>query len=70
MNVLKPDQWKPATKLAEVMQLIMNLMENPNPDDPLDTDAADLYRTDPKKYLKNAKDWTKKFAKSAVTPTP
>jgi hypothetical protein len=35
-------------------------MEQPNPDDPLMTDIAEIYSTDQAKFQKNAKEHTKK----------
>jgi ubiquitin-conjugating enzyme E2 D/E len=63
MDLLKNDQWKPSTRLSHVLVAIQYLLDHPNPDDPLDADAAELYRNDLKKYLKNAKDTTKQYAR-------
>jgi ubiquitin-protein ligase len=41
---------------------IAYLLEHPNPDDPLDTNIAEQYRTDYEKFKKTAKEWTKKYA--------
>jgi len=38
------------------------LMTEPNPDDPLMPDVAKIFKTDKKKYLQNARDWTRKYA--------
>jgi ubiquitin-conjugating enzyme E2 D/E len=37
-------------------------MTEPNPDDPLMPDVAKIFKTDKKKYLQNARDWTRKYA--------
>lgn len=60
MEMLKSDVWKPSTKLLQVFQSLMVLLENPNADDPLRTDIAEIYKTDKKKYEANAKDWVKR----------
>ncbi|KAG0272804.1 hypothetical protein BGZ95_011411 [Linnemannia exigua] len=60
--LLKNDQWKPATRISQVLKSLVMLLEQPNPDDPLMTDIAEIYSTDHAKFLKNAKEMTKKHA--------
>ncbi|QTR47803.1 ubiquitin-conjugating enzyme [Thiothrix litoralis] len=56
-------QWKPALKLHNVLNAIASLLKNPNPDDPLDSEIAQIYKTDRAEYNKLAQEWTKKYAK-------
>ncbi|KAI9034306.1 hypothetical protein DFJ74DRAFT_614402 [Hyaloraphidium curvatum] len=63
LNVLKPDVWKPATKLNEVLSALCNLLEYPNPDDPLRSTLAEEWNRDRPKFIKTAKEWTAKYAK-------
>lgn len=35
MSMLKNDQWKPQTQMRAVFEAIVNLLLEPNPDDPL-----------------------------------
>ncbi|KAF8935291.1 hypothetical protein CPC16_006523 [Podila verticillata] len=60
--LLKNDQWKPATRVNQVLRSLVTLLEQPNPDDPLMTDIAELYTTNHAKFVKNAKEHTKKHA--------
>ncbi|KAF9147190.1 hypothetical protein BG015_011216 [Linnemannia schmuckeri] len=60
--LLKNDQWKPATRISQVLKSLVTLLEQPNPDDPLMTDIAEIYSTDQAKFQKNAKEHTKKYA--------
>ncbi|KAG9061111.1 hypothetical protein KI688_007740 [Linnemannia hyalina] len=60
--LLKNDQWKPATRISQVLKSLVALLEQPNPDDPLMTDIAEIYSTDQPKFQKNAKEHTKKYA--------
>ncbi|KAG0327841.1 hypothetical protein BGZ99_006795 [Dissophora globulifera] len=60
--LLKYDQWKPATRVTHVLQSLVQLLEEPNPDDPLMTDIAEIYSTDQAKFQKTAKEYTKKYA--------
>ncbi|RKP26508.1 ubiquitin-conjugating enzyme/RWD-like protein [Syncephalis pseudoplumigaleata] len=62
LHLLKPDSWKPATPILDVLQAVATLLDNPNPDDPLETSIAEQYITDISKYNKTAKEWTKKYA--------
>jgi ubiquitin-conjugating enzyme E2 D/E len=43
-----------------VLKSLVTLLEQPNPDDPLMTDIAEIYSTDQAKFQKNAKEYTKK----------
>ncbi|GHJ89693.1 hypothetical protein NliqN6_6095 [Naganishia liquefaciens] len=63
IGLLKTENWKPATKISSVIQALYDLLQTPNPDDPLVTSIAELYRSDRKEYDKNAADYTAKYAK-------
>lgn len=60
--VLKPEQWKPATKLASVLQAVRQLLVEPNPDDPLESGIADEYQNRRESFDKNARDYVKRYA--------
>ncbi|KAF9968979.1 Ubiquitin-conjugating enzyme E2 D4 [Actinomortierella ambigua] len=60
--LLKSDQWKPAVKMLNVVSALVTLLEQPNPDDPLVTEIAEQYTKDYAKFVKTAKEHTKKFA--------
>jgi len=51
LDILK-DKWSPALSLHKVMLSIQSLLTDPNPDSPLNGDAAHLYKTDRKEYKK------------------
>jgi ubiquitin-protein ligase len=55
-------QWTPATSIAGVIEGIRNLLNFPNPDDPLNLEAAEMMRKNPEKFKKEAIDWVKKYA--------
>ena len=42
---------------------ICSLLNDPNPDDPLEISIANLYKSDKKSYIEIAKLWTNKYAK-------
>jgi ubiquitin-conjugating enzyme E2 M len=45
LNILR-EEWKPVLDINAVIYGMIYLFYEPNPDDPLNRDAADLYRTD------------------------
>lgn len=47
-----------------VLVAIYNLLESPNPDDPLVASIAEVYNTDKTKFKKTAKEWVKKVSYS------
>jgi len=56
-------QWSPQLKIVDVVIMIRSLMTEPNPDDPLEPEIAQQFRTDRNAFNKTAKEWTKKHAK-------
>ena len=61
LDILK-DQWSPALTISTVLLSISSLLTDPNPDDPLVPDIANLFKSNRKQYNENAKEWTRKFA--------
>ena len=61
LDILK-DNWSPALTLSKVLLSICSLLTDPNPDDPLVPEIAQIYKTDPNRYAELAKEWTRKYA--------
>jgi len=61
LDILK-DKWSPALQIRTVLLSIQALLSAPNPDDPLANDVAELWKTDEAAAIRNAKDWTRKYA--------
>lgn len=55
-------QWSPALTISKVLLSICSLLNDPNPDDPLVPDAANLYKCDREAYNRTAKRFTEKYA--------
>jgi len=61
LDILK-DKWSPALQIRTVLLSIQALLSAPNPDDPLNNQVAELWKSNEEQALKNAKEWTKKYA--------
>merc|ERR1719359_1313354 len=55
-------QWSPALTLSKVLLSVSSLLTDPNPDDPLDPEAANLYKNDRSRFDARAREYTRKHA--------
>ncbi|KAI3657038.1 hypothetical protein MP638_003256 [Amoeboaphelidium occidentale] len=62
LGLIKSDAWKPATRVVDVLNEIVELLKSPNPDDPLKADIAEQYVKDKAAFEKTAAEWTRKYA--------
>lgn len=63
--LLKPEHWKPASRLAQVLAALRQLLAEPNPDDPLEDRIAVEFRTEPAEFRKHAREYVERYARKA-----
>lgn len=61
LDILK-DKWSPALQIRTVLLSIQALLSAPNPDDPLNNEAAELWKTQENEAMNRAREWTKSHA--------
>lgn len=61
LDILK-DKWSPALQMDKVCLSIQLLLQAPNPDDPLDNNVANHWKTDEPGAIATAKEYTRKYA--------
>ena len=62
IDILK-DKWSPALTISKVLLSITSMLNDPNPNDPLEIDIAKQFKSNRELYLKTAKNWTLMYAK-------
>ncbi len=62
LDILKYN-WSPALSISKVLMSICSLLNDPNPDSPLNGHAADLYKNDRPLHDKEVKTYIKKYCK-------
>lgn len=61
LDILK-GKWSPALTIAKVLLSISSLLTEPNPEDPLVPEIADILREDKQKFEEIARAWTQCYA--------
>ena len=61
MDILK-DNWSPALNTSKLLLSICSLLAEPNPNDPLVPEIAELLRTNKDVHNANAREYTLKYA--------
>lgn len=61
LDILK-DEWSPVLTIGKTLLSLLSLLTDPNPDDPLDRDAAELYVADRPRFDARARQMTRLHA--------
>ena len=61
LDILKNGKWSAALRVEKVLMSIISFLADPNPDDPLSSGAASLYRSDKAKYDKTIVEYKEKY---------
>ncbi|ALC45324.1 Ubc84D [Drosophila busckii] len=62
LPIITADNWKPTTRTDQVLQALVDIVHNPQPEHPLRSDVAEEFVKEHKKFLKTAEELTKKNA--------
>ncbi|KAJ4308107.1 hypothetical protein N0V84_012294, partial [Fusarium piperis] len=62
LGLLKPDAWKPSTKIRAVLEALANLLEEPQLDSPLEERIAQQYQSEREAFDKTAKQHVERYA--------
>jgi ubiquitin-conjugating enzyme E2 D/E len=56
-------QWSPVLNLDKVLSLLSSLLEEPNPDNPLEPVVTQQYKNDRQAFDATAREWTQRYAR-------
>ena len=66
IDILK-DKWSPALTINKILLSVCSMLNDPNPDDPLELDISKQFKTNYNLYLETAKNWTLLYASDELS---
>jgi ubiquitin-protein ligase len=70
IGLLKPEEWKPSSKISTVLEFARQLLREPMVDDAVEPRIAEVYRERRREWEKKAKEWTGKYGREEVGAEP
>jgi len=70
LAVINSENWKPATKITQVLEALILLVNDPEPSHPLRAELATEFTNSHSKFLKKAEDATRKHGEKRPSQTP
>jgi len=61
LDILR-EQWSPALSIQKILLSVVSLLNDPNPNDPLEPEIAQQFRTNYDEYYEAAQNYTYKYA--------
>lgn len=65
LDILKRN-WSPALSMSKVLISICSLLSDPNPNDPLNSEVANVYKKDIDKFNKKVKEYIQKYSENIL----
>ena len=62
LDILK-NQWNATLTISKILLSICSLLSDPNPNDPLVPEIANIFKNEQESYVKTAREWTNIYAK-------
>ncbi|MCJ1396864.1 hypothetical protein MMC11_000054 [Xylographa trunciseda] len=63
LGLLRPDEWKPSSRIRDVLVFARGLLLEPVPEDAVEQGIAAEYRAERAAWEKKAREWTARYAK-------
>mmetsp|Transcript_57071 Transcript_57071/g.121269 ORF Transcript_57071/g.121269 Transcript_57071/m.121269 type:complete len:249 (-) Transcript_57071:27-773(-) len=62
LDILRKEAWSPSLTIERTLISIASLLADPNPESPMDGEAANLYKKNRKAYDREVQKWVQKYA--------
>ena len=62
LNILKQDQWSPNLSISNILLSIMTLLTIPNFNDPLNSEASELFHKSESEYKERVREWVRNYS--------